>query len=254
MPIDCTDHDGGVRVLTLNNPPANAFDPRLLADLQGACEAAKRDDAVRAIVVTGAGKFFSAGLDLKHVGTAATDEVFGSSFGRNDGVFALWTLPKPTVAMVQGHAIAGGGILCLACDLRIAARGALKIGLNEVAIGLSFPIGAYEISVSALGERQARRVLLEAGLYDSDTACALGFLDEVVEPSDLARVCLERARLLGAGGRAAYAQTKQALQHAAVQRVINETAEQRRATMEVWTSVESAQMIAQQYSRLTKKS
>ena len=254
MAVNHEDLDGGVRVLTLDHPPANAFDTELLMDLQAACEAAGRAEQVRAVVVKGAGRFFSGGLDLKHVTSTSVDEIFGASFGRNDGVFALWTLPKPTIAMINGHAIAGGCIACLACDLRIAAGGSTKIGLNEVAIGLAFPTGAYHIAVSAVGEPQARRIMLEAGVYEADLARELGLVHEIVEPRDLERVCLERARLLGAYGRAAYAHTKRELQREAVQRVVNETADQRRDTTEIWTSVETAQLLAQQFSRLAKKS
>jgi enoyl-CoA hydratase/carnithine racemase len=254
MSVDHRDLDGGVRVLTLNNPPANAFNQRLRDDLKAACEAAGADERVRAVVVTGTGKFFSGGLDLREVTAGAhKDEVFGMDFGRNDGAFALWTLAKPTVAMVNGHAIAGGGIACLACDVRIAARSGLKIGLNEVAIGLSFPTGAYEIAVSALGRRHARRVLLEAALYDVDTAQRLGLIDAVVEPADLEQVCIERARLLGSYGQLAYAETKRSLQHDAVQRVVNETDAQRSASRRVWASAETARAIAAQVVKVSGK-
>jgi enoyl-CoA hydratase/carnithine racemase len=254
MRITTKDLEGGIRILTLDNPPANAFSPALLKELQAACDAAERDPQVRAVIVTGAGKFFSGGLDLKEVASASQPGVFGSTFGRNDGVFALWTLPKPTLAMVNGHAIAGGGIVCLACDVRIAARGNLKIGLNESAIGLSFPIGAYEIAALALNNQQARRVLLEAELHDPDTARTLGMIDAVVEPADLEHVCIERARLLASYSTVAYAHTKRSLQHDAVQRVLNETDEQQRANRAIWTSPEAQAIVKQQLSRLTKKS
>ncbi|HXQ20650.1 MAG TPA: enoyl-CoA hydratase/isomerase family protein [Candidatus Acidoferrales bacterium] len=252
MTVEHKDLEGGVRVLTLNRPPANAINAQLLADLSAACAAAETDARVRAVALTGAGKFFSGGLDLKEVTGSTGPETFGASFGRNDGVFALWTLSKPTIAIVNGHAIAGGGILCLACDVRIAARGNTKIGLNEVAIGLAFPTGAYEIAALALSNHAARRVFLEAGLYDLETARTLGMIDDIVEPADLERVCVERARLLGAHAAAAYAHTKRALQRDAVQRVANETEAQRRATVDVWTSPETRRIVMQQLSRLSK--
>jgi enoyl-CoA hydratase len=251
MSVDCNDLEGGVRVLTLNRPPANAINAQLLAALSAACEAAKNDARVRAVVVTGAGRFFSGGLDLKEVTAAQRQDVFGANFGRADGIFSLWTLPKPTVAMVNGHAIAGGGILCLACDVRIAARGNTKIGLNEVAIGLSFPTGAYEIAALALSNQAARRVLLE-GLYDLDTAHKLGMVDEIVEPADVERVCVERARLLGSYSHAAYAHTKRQLQGDAVERVVNESEERRHANLDVWASPEAKQTVMKQLSRLSK--
>lgn len=253
MTVESKDIDGGIRILRLTNPPANAFNRALLTDLGAAMEAAANDERVRAVVLTGAGKFFSGGLDLTEVTAPSQREVFGSTFGSNDGIFALWTLPKPTVAMVNGHAIAGGAILCLACDVRIAARGQTKIGLNEVAIGLPFPIGAYEIAALALSNQQARRLLLDAELHTADAARGLGVLDEVVEPADLERVALERARLLASYSATAYAETKRRLQQAAVQRVLSETGEERRATARIWASAEVQAILKQQLSRLAAK-
>src|SRR5262249_46475693 len=120
-------------------------------------------------------------------------------------------------------------------------------------IGLAFPIGAYEIAALALSNQQARRVLLEAGLYDPDTALQLGLVDAVVEPADLQQVCVARARLLGSYSRAAYAQTKRALQRDAVRRVLHEPEEQRRETAEVWSSPETLQVIQRHIERLAKR-
>ena len=88
MMIESRDLDGGVRVLTLNRPPANAFTSDLLTDLRVACETADKDEGVCAIVVTGAGAFFSGGLDLRQVAASSPQHPFGSDFGRNDGIFA----------------------------------------------------------------------------------------------------------------------------------------------------------------------
>ncbi|HUI27123.1 MAG TPA: enoyl-CoA hydratase/isomerase family protein [Candidatus Kryptonia bacterium] len=251
MNIETRDLDGGVRILTLNRPPANAIDPTLMQDLYAACEAAKNDDAVRAVVVTGNGKFFCGGLDLKAVtGQVGTGSGFGSV---GDGVFALWTLPKPTVAMVNGHAIAGGGIVTLACDVRIAARGNAKIGLNETAIGLPLPTGAMEIARLALTDQQARHVVLGADLFPPDTAREVGMIDAVVDPADLERVCVERARLLGSYPRQAYAYNKRILQQHAVAAVSGETEAQRRETFEVWTSEETMQAVMKQLSGISSK-
>ena len=118
MTITTRDVDGGVRIVTLNRPPANAINLELINDVERACAAAKDEDAVRAVVVTGSGKFFSGGIDLRALSAGAGAQQWNpATFGSSDGVFALWTLPKPTVAMVNGHAIAGGAILAWACDV-----------------------------------------------------------------------------------------------------------------------------------------
>ncbi|MBI1815543.1 MAG: enoyl-CoA hydratase/isomerase family protein [Deltaproteobacteria bacterium] len=250
MTIETRDVDGGVRILTLNRPPANAINAELMNDLHTVCEAAKNDGAVRSVIVTGSGKFFSGGLDLKMLTTAAQGGT-GSGFGSKDGVFSLWTLSKPTIAMVNGHAIAGGGIILLACDVRIAARGNAKIGLNETAIGLPLPTGAFEITALALSNRQARTIMLDAELHNPDRARDLGMLDDVVEPSDLERVCIEKARLLGSYSQPAYAHTKRLLQQHAVDAVVTETDAQRRATFDVWTSPETMQALMKQLSGIS---
>lgn len=251
--VETGDEAGGVRVLRLNRPPANAITLELLQDLETACQAAAGTPEVRAVVVTGSGKFFSAGLDLRALSTDAGARLRSGRFGSGDGLSALWTLPKPTVAMINGHAVAAGGVIALACDFRVSARGPFKIGLNETAIGLAFPLGAFEVAQLALTSEQARRVMLEAGLHEPDRARELGLVDEVVEADDLKSTCLERARRLGRYPAQAYAHTKEALQRAAVERVRNETDAARRAVVDVWSSPETVQTLMAQLADLGRK-
>lgn len=253
MVIDTRDEEGGVRVLTLNRPPAHAIDSGLLDELSRACDAAARDDAVRAVVLTGSGKFFCGGLDLKSLNTDERELERLLDLGRDDGIFKLWTLPKPTVAMINGHAIAGGVMLTLACDIRIAVNSGAKIGLNEVAIGLAYPIAVFELVRLALTNESARRVMLGAGLHAPETARELGLVDELVEPARLAEVCFERARALGRHPRLAYAHAKQELQHEAIDRIRRETPAHRQSVCAVWKSDETTQLLNAQLAALGKK-
>ncbi len=126
--VRAEDREGGVRLLTLDRPPANAINGDLLTDLSAALDAAPAEDSVRGVVITGAGRFFSGGLDLRAANFA---EEFRS--GRLLGLYRdshlkLLSFPKPTVAMVNGHAIAGGVILLLACDLRLGPDADYRVG------------------------------------------------------------------------------------------------------------------------------
>src|SRR6516162_8368927 len=177
MLVESRDVGDGVRMLILNRPPANAITAEFLTALAAQCKAAHEDQTVRAVIVQGNGKFFSGGLDLKEA-ASGSNRVGNLAGSRDDGLFMLWTLPKPTVAMVNGHAIAGGVIVALACDFRVTCVGNHRFGLNEVAIGLAFPRGAFEIARLALDNQQLRWTMLEAGLFDVHRAKEMGIVDE----------------------------------------------------------------------------
>src|SRR5207249_10661150 len=168
--------------LTLERPPANAIDETLLGDLAAAVRAASDDDAVRAVVLTGAGAFFSGGFDFR---AARRDDAASRQVHTlyRDTHRALLALPKPTLAMMQGHAIAGGLVLVLACDYRLGLDGDYKIGLNEVAIGASYPKVAIEITRLRLAHQRASELLLGAALYPAGQAIRLGVVDELF-PAD----------------------------------------------------------------------
>jgi enoyl-CoA hydratase len=246
------DRDGGVRVLTLDRPPANAEDESLLTDLRVALDAAAADDAVRAVVLTGAGAFFSGGFDLaapRRDDDAARKirDLF------RDTHLRLLTLPKPTVAMVNGHAIAGGLVLVLACDYRLGLHGTYRIGLNEVAIGASFPRIAFEIVQLRLTHARASEMLLGAALYPASEAIRLGVVDELLATDAFEATVMRHAARLGAFPREAYAHTKAALIAAAVARVRAETPAEALQAAAIWTTAESRAARAAQRQKLGQR-
>lgn len=154
-------------VLTMAGPGRNALGEALMSNLIAQTRAA----AGRPLLVTGAGTTFSAGLNLKEV--AALDEIGMKRFLAllDDLIDALYTYPGPTVACVNGHAIAGGCIITLCCDLRIIADdAAIRIGLNEVPLGLEFPPKLIELVRRRISRRWIDRVILEGALHDPHTA------------------------------------------------------------------------------------
>jgi Delta3-Delta2-enoyl-CoA isomerase len=242
---------GGVRVLTLDRPPANAEDQSLLSDLSAALDRAAADAAVRAVVLTGRGKFFSGGLDLSAPPSddgmvAVTTTLF------RDVHVKLLTLPKPTLAMMKGHAIAGGLVLVLACDYRLGLDGDYKIGLNEVAIGASFPKVALEIIRLRMTHQRAAELLLGAALYPASEAIRLGVVDELLAPDKLEDTVMRRAARMGAFPREAYAHTKLALVAETVERVLAETPDEASRAAAIWQTEESRAARARQLEKLRK--
>jgi enoyl-CoA hydratase len=252
--VRAEDRERGIRLLTLARPPANAITPQLLNDLTIALDEAREDARVRAVVLTGEGRFFSAGLDLRggiDFATAITPGAPADPFSAlRDCLLTFLRFPKPTVAMLRGHAIAGGLILVLACDYRLGVDAEYRIGLNEVEIGASFPRAAFEIVRLRLTHQQASELLLGAAIYPAQQAVRLGVVDELISADSFEESLFRRAARLGAFPREAYAHTKAALVAEAIARIDADTPEEATRTAAVWMSPESVTARAEQARRL----
>jgi 3,2-trans-enoyl-CoA isomerase len=172
------DH-GPVRELRLNRPPANALSPELIMALKQAVEAAPQE-GVRGLVLSGSPGRFSGGLDVPLLLTL--DRATMNAVWR-DFYSLLRTLaccPVPLAAAITGHAPAGGTVLALFCDWRIAAEGDWKIGLNEVQVGLPLPPVIFSALQRLVGARQAARLAVGGLLVSPAEALSLGLVDEVV--------------------------------------------------------------------------
>jgi len=243
------DREGGIRVLTLDRPPANAIDETLLVDLAAALDAAATDDAVRAVVLTGAGAFFSGGFDFRAARRDGAASLRVHTLYR-DTHRALLALRKPTLAMVRGHAIAGGLVLVLACDYRLGLDGDYRVGVNEVAVGAAFPPTALEIVRLRLPHARASELVLGAALYPAGQALRLGVVDELLPAERFEETVLRRAARLAAFPREAYAHAKAALAADALARIDAETPAEAAAAIAVWSAPESRAARARQREKL----
>jgi len=249
-----TEDIGNVRVLALNRPPANAIEEQLLRDLQASLLAARSDSNIRALVLTGSGAFFSAGFDFRaprrsEDAAAAFYELY------RDVHLDLLRFPKPTVAWIQGHAIAGGLVLALACDYRLGVEGEYRVGLNEVAVGAAYPRAAMEIVRLRLPHARAAELMLGAALYPAAQAVRLGLVDELLPSATARETVLRRASRLANLPAEAYAHTKAALVAPAVAAILGESDAEARETRAVWQSPEGrAARHAQRQRLLSDKS
>jgi enoyl-CoA hydratase/carnithine racemase len=184
---------GGVVLITLKRPPANAFTPEGLADLEHAVKAANDDARVRAIVITGDGpKFFSAGADLNTFadGNKEVARVAAARFGA--AFEALQNARPVVIAAINGYAMGGGLECALACDIRIAEAQAL-MALPETAVGL-LPCGCGTQTLPWLvGEGWAKRMILTGERVDAATALRIGLVEEVVDKGASRQVALAMA-------------------------------------------------------------
>jgi enoyl-CoA hydratase len=198
-----TTTDGGVAVLTLDHGPVNALDVELLRALPDALAAA--GDAP--VVLTGAGRSFSAGVDLKRIVAGGVTYVEEFLPALSAAFLAVFDHPRPVVAAINGHALAGGCVLAAACDVRLMSGG--TIGLTELAVGVPFPTVAVEVMRHATGPA-ADRLVLTAHRLDPAEARRVGLVHEVVT-EDLLAAAVSSASELAAVPAPVYALAKRQL-------------------------------------------
>jgi methylglutaconyl-CoA hydratase len=206
---------GGTAVLTLNRPDSrNALSRALIASLHEAVDRSAHDLAVRALVLTGAGTAFCAGMDLAELresvaAGAEASPVWDDSLRLARLYDRIYRLPKPTVAAVNGAAVAGGAGLVSVCDLAVSVPGT-KFGYPEVRRGLVAAMVMPHL-LRHVGERAARYLLLMGEVIDAAEAQRIGFINAVVPAEKLLETALAWGRSLAEGGPNALARTKDLL-------------------------------------------
>lgn len=225
-----------MRELILEAPGKNALSTSVMEGLRAQIGAAGGEP----ILLTGAGDVFSAGLDLKEVAAIASLDDTRRLIGALERlVEALFLYPGPTVAAVNGHAIAGGCVLALCCDRRVmTSRAGVRMGLNEVALGLAFPPRTFAMIRAQLPAPVAERVMLGAELHEAGAAQALGLVDEVA--GDARAAAATRLEALARLPRDAYARAKASLRGEALRLSADEERRFEAETLPLWTTAAPA--------------
>jgi len=199
----------GVTVVRVDRPPANAMSLELLDELVAVLEQLAAG-VPKALVIAGRAGFFSAGVDLKAVPTYGPDEQRRMVTGINRMVLATYGLSCPVIAAVTGHAIAGGLVLALCADLRIASLEG-RYGLTEIKVGVPYPQAAIGVVRAELPSHTARRLVLGNELIDGTEAVRLGVFDAALAPDQVLPRALELASEAAAFAPDTYATTKREL-------------------------------------------
>jgi enoyl-CoA hydratase len=196
------DLDDGIATITLDDGKVNALSSAMLASIAEQLDRAEADGAV--VVLTGREQTLSAGFDLR------TEPDGWPTMLAAGGRLAerLLSFPRPTVVACNGNAIAMGAFVLLSADVRVGAQGPFRIGLNEVAIGLTLPWFAIEIARHRLPRPYFDRCTVTGVFLGPEEAQAAGFLDRVVAPDELQAAALEAARALTQVDADAHAATK----------------------------------------------
>jgi enoyl-CoA hydratase len=242
----------GIEVLTLRHGKANALDIELCDALATRFLALRLADA-KAIIITGTDNIFSAGVDLKRLsdGGAAYVRDFLPHLHRL--YEAVFFHPKPVVAAINGHAVAGGCVLAACADRRIMARNAGRIGVTELLVGVPFPALAFEILRFGVPAANLAEFTYSGATYPFDAALDRGWVDELAEPSELLEDALAVAQELAEISPAAFAQTKAQMRALVAERFAISGAVTDKAVTDIWCAPETLARVRNYVGRVLQK-
>jgi enoyl-CoA hydratase len=174
--------DGGIALLTLNDPPVNGYTHEMMKDLDAAILDARFDNDVHVLVITGHGdKFFCAGANINMLREADSTFKYYFCLHANETLNRLEQTPKLCIAALNGHCVGGGLEIAMACDMRLARRNAGKLGLPEVALGVLPGTGGTQRLARLVGKSQAIQMMIEGRTFDFEAGMRLGLVNEVIE-------------------------------------------------------------------------
>jgi enoyl-CoA hydratase len=174
---------GSIAKLTMDDGKVNVMSATMLKTLHDAFDRAEREKAI--VILTGREKIFSAGFDLKVFAQGKAQEIYDMMRLGSELALRILTFPTPVVAACTGHAYPEGAFLMLASDVRVGADGPYRIGLNEVAIGLTVPTFAIELARNRLTPASFNRIVMTGEMLAPREAALAGFLDQVVAAEEL---------------------------------------------------------------------
>jgi len=180
------ERDGSVGIIRIDRPKVNALNAEVVAGIDEACATIESDEALRAVVVTGGERTFSAGADLKEMAEGSPDDVRRRVGALQRVCDRIEALPLVTIAAINGYALGGGCEIALACDFRFGDRAA-RIGQPEIVVGLIPGAGGTQRLPRIVGMPRAKQMIYTGEFADSATAHAWGLLDEVVDGDAIAR-------------------------------------------------------------------
>jgi enoyl-CoA hydratase/carnithine racemase len=178
----------GIAIITLNDPPANTYSYEMMQELDRAILDARMDEAVQVIVITGKGeKFFCAGADIQMLANVTPTYKYYFCLHANETLNRLEQTPKLVIAAINGHCVGGGLEVAMAADIRLPRKGAGKMGLPEVSLGVLPGTGGTQRLVRLIGKSHAIEMMATGQLFDFERGLTLGIVNQIFEAETLER-------------------------------------------------------------------
>ncbi len=243
----------GITTLRLAHGKASALDLELVEGLARAVAEVTADDETRAVILTGTGSIFSAGVDLFRLTDGGRE--YGDRFvpALSRMLLELFALPKPLIVAVNGHAIAGGCILTLAGDYRVMAAGNARIGIPELLVGVPFPPSVIEAVRFALPSQHLQMLIYTGRTVTPDDALRFGIIDEIADAAALMTRAEEIAAQFAALPTRAFQLAKRQLRDRAISRAKHYANEMDKEVQELWSDAETLDRVRAYLAKTVKK-
>ena len=238
------DYHDSVAVVKLARSTTNPLNLQLLSALQKSIDKVNKDPDVHGIVISSSNeKFFSIGLDIPQLYPLSEKDFMDFYQVFNQTQIDLYTVPKPTVAAITGHAVAGGCILALCCDYRFISEGRKFMGLNEIKLGVSIPYPADCILRNVVGARVARDIVESGEFYLPQQLLTMGLVDCVLPLEDVLPKSIEKARIMGTLPLKAFASIKQSRVEQVEAQIREKLKEKEELFLTLWFSDEAREQL-----------
>ena len=226
----------GVATLEIDRGKVNAINGPLVAELKHHFDVLARDPATRSVILTGSGRFFSFGFDVPEFLSFSKEQFADFLTAFSDLYTDVFLFPKPVVGALNGHTIAGGCMLSLACDHRIMVSGKARISLNEITFGAAVFAGSTEMLRFSTGSANAAQILYSGAMYTAEEARRLSLIHEVAEENTLTAAAQTVARDFASKPPEAFAGIKSLLRKPVAEDMKQREAQSIRAFVDIWYS------------------
>jgi enoyl-CoA hydratase/carnithine racemase len=226
----------GIATVTLQRGKVNALNEPMVEEIFDSFGNSETDTEVKSIIFTGSGKFFSFGFDVPEFMKYSKKD-FISFMEKFTNLYTyLFQFPKPIVAALNGHTIAGGCMLATACDFRIMATGKGKISLNEITFGAPVFAGSAEMLRFCVGSRNAQSILYSGAMYSAEEALGLGLVDQVSSEDALLDDAVKVAQELAEKDSSAFTIIKKLLRKAVAEEMVKHEKDYILEFADIWYS------------------
>ncbi len=228
--------DEKIATVTLNRPKVNALNEPLIDELRAAFDDIENNDDINAVILTGKGSFFSFGFDVPEFMSYPKDSFERYVFSYSELIKKIFMFPKPVIAALNGHTVAGGCILALACDFRIMVSGKAKIAMNEITFGSTLFTSAVEMLRYAVGSKSSQDIVYSGKMLSAEEAFSLGLIDKSAGEDDFISIVGKTAQYFAAKDLVAFNSIKKLLKLETIKKIDEEEKDTISEFVDIWYS------------------